>query len=380
MQNKHAYVSQKEAPFPVNTVLITKTDTKGMITYCNDAFVQISGYSRAELIGKSHNIVRHPDMPPQAFEWLWDTLKSERPWRGMVKNRCKNGDHYWVRATVAPVIENARIIGYVSVRKAPTRDQVAEADAFYRELNQSGAQVVSKFEHFKVKNWSLSHKLQAAIQIPLLVLLTIVQFYMTDMLKADALKTATEKGEQIANQIIDSGNMLMVTGQISDVDNRRLLLKKVTSSGNVKTAQLVRVQQVVDQYGAGLPEALLKDDAQRKVIETRQQSVTFSQDASGDPVMRIITPYLASKNFHGTDCTGCHTVQEGTALGASDVVIDLKPEFARIDAMEFWMLMGQLALQVFLYFLISFCVHKFISRPMAVVGREFRNILEGSLD
>ncbi|MDO9053707.1 MAG: PAS domain-containing methyl-accepting chemotaxis protein [Gallionella sp.] len=380
MQNKNAYVSQKEAPFPVNTVLITKTDIKGVITYCNDAFVQISGYSRAELIGKSHNIVRHPDMPPQAFTWLWDTLKSERPWRGMVKNRCKNGDHYWVRATVAPVVENASIIGYVSVRKAPTRDQIAEADAYYRELNQSGAQIVSKFERFKVKNWSLSHKLQAAIQIPLLVLLTIVQFYMTDMLKADALKTASEKGDQIANQIIDSGNMLMVTGQISDADNRRLLLKKVTSSGHVKAAQVVRVQQLVDQYGPGLPDALIKDDAQRMAIEARQQSITFAQDASGDPVMRIITPYLASKNFHGTDCTGCHAVQEGAALGASDVVIDLKPEFARIDVMEFWMLMGQLGLQVFLYFLISYCVHKFVSRPMAVVEKEFRNIMEGNLD
>jgi len=380
MQNKNAYVSQKEVPFPANTVLITKTDTKGVISYCNDAFVAISGYSRAELIGKSHNIVRHPDMPPQAFKWLWDTLKSERPWRGMVKNRCKNGDHYWVLATVAPVIENASIIGYVSVRKAPSRNQVAEAETLYRELNQSGAQIVSNFERFKVKNWSLSHKLQAAIQIPLLILLTVVQFYMTDMLKEDALKTAAEKGNLIASQIIDSGNMLMVTGQISDADNRRLLLKKVTASGNVKTAQVVRVQQVVDQYGAGLPDALLKDDAQRTAIETRQQSIAFAQDASGDPVMRIITPYLASKNFHGTDCTGCHAVQEGTALGASDVVIDLKPEFARINAMEYWMLMGQLALQVFLYLLISYCIHKFVSRPMAVMEKEFRNIMEGNLD
>ena len=92
MQNKHAHVTRREVPFPANTVLITKTDTKGLITYCNDAFVAISGYAREELIGKSHNIVRHPDMPPQAFKWLWDTLKSERPWRGMVKNRCKNGD------------------------------------------------------------------------------------------------------------------------------------------------------------------------------------------------------------------------------------------------------------------------------------------------
>ena len=123
MQNKNAYVSQKEVPFPAGTVLVSKTDTKGIITYCNDAFVSISGYSREELLGKSHNIVRHPDMPPQAFKWLWDEIKAGRPWRGVVKNRCKNGDHYWVRATVAPFIEQGKITGYVSIRRAPTANR-----------------------------------------------------------------------------------------------------------------------------------------------------------------------------------------------------------------------------------------------------------------
>ena len=104
MQNKNAYVTQKEVPFPAGKVVVSKTDTKGIITYANDAFVAISGFSREELIGKSHNILRHPDMPSEVFRWLWDTLKSERPWRGMVKNRCKNGDYYWVNSTVAPII------------------------------------------------------------------------------------------------------------------------------------------------------------------------------------------------------------------------------------------------------------------------------------
>ena len=94
MQNKHAYVTQKEVAFPEQAVLISRTDTKGITTYANEAFVALSGYSREELVGRSHNIVRHPDMPPQAFKWLWDTLKDGRPWSGTVKNRCKNGDHY----------------------------------------------------------------------------------------------------------------------------------------------------------------------------------------------------------------------------------------------------------------------------------------------
>jgi len=380
MQNKNAHVTQKEVAFPVGSVLITKTDTKGNITYTNDAFVEISGFTREELLGKSHSIVRHPDMPPQAFKWLWDTLKSERPWRGMVKNRCKNGDHYWVRATIAPVLEGGKIIGYVSVRKTATRSQIAEAETLYRKLNQTGEQIVSKFEWLKVKNWSLKGKLQSAIQIPLLVILTLAQLYVTSSLKEDALTSASEKGDLIANQIIDSSNMLMVTGQISDVANRKLLIEKVTSSGNVKTAQVVRAPQIAEQYGAGLPDEQIKDDVQRQVLESKQQKVIFAKDANGDPVMRVVTPYLASKNFHGTDCTTCHSVAEHSITGASDLLIDLKPDFARIHQIEFRMVVGQVILQVFLFFFIGFCVDKFIRRPLADVDREFSNIVEGNLD
>jgi len=380
MQNKNAYVSQKEVPFPAGTVLVSKTDTKGITTYANDAFVAISGYTRAELIGVNHNIVRHPDMPPQAFKWLWDTLKAERPWRGVVKNRCKNGDHYWVRATVAPIIEGGQIIGYVSVRKPPTREQIAGAEALYRELNQSGDQIVSKYERLKIKNWSMKGKLQAAIQIPLLVILTIAQLYMTSSLKDDALEMAGENGSLVANQIIDSSNILMVTGQIGEANNRTLLLKKAMASGSVKSAQMVRVQQVVEQYGAGLPDEQIKDEVQRQVIASGKQRITFAKDEHGDPIMRVTTPYLASKDFHGTDCTTCHTVPADTVLGASDVVVDLKADFTRINKMEMRMLIGQIALQIFLLFFIGYCVDKFIRRPMNAVNKEFRNIMEGNLD
>ncbi len=380
MQNKHAHVTQKEVTYPANMVLITKTDTRGIITYTNDAFVQLSGFSREELIGKSHNIVRHPDMPPQAFKWLWDTLKDERPWRGMVKNRCKNGDHYWVRATIAPVIEGGKIIGYVSVRKAPSREQIAQAETLYRTLSQSNEAIVSKYERFKIKNWSMKGKLQTAIQIPLLAILTLAQLYVTDEQKQDALQGATEKGNLIASQIIDSSNMLMVTGQIGDLANRKLLIEKVTSSGGVKSAKMLRNQQIVDQYGPGLPEERIDDDAQRRAIESGKQLVKIDTSAAGEPVLRIVTPYPASRNFHGTDCTACHAVPENTMVGASDLVIDLTPDFARIHKMKVQMVAGQLLLQVFLYFFIGFCVDRFIRRPLASVDREFRNIMEGNLD
>lgn len=188
MQNKNAFISQKEVPFTAGKVLISKTDTKGIITYVNDEFVAISGYTREELIGKSHNIVRHPDMPPQAFEWLWDTLKQGLPWRGLVKNRCKSGDHYWVRATVAPIIENNQITGYVSVRQPPTRAQVSEAEALYRELNQSEKKIVSKYDRFKFKNWPINFKLNFGVQIALLVMFGFGQVYISPLLNQAILQ------------------------------------------------------------------------------------------------------------------------------------------------------------------------------------------------
>jgi len=132
-------VTQLEVPFPDNGYLVSKTDTKGIITHANDAFVAISGYNRQELIGSSHNIVRHPDMPVEAFADLWQTIKSGLPWRGIVKNRCKNGDYYWVEAFVVPVRKNGTTMGYMSVRTLPGRDQIRQAEALYSAVRDKRA-------------------------------------------------------------------------------------------------------------------------------------------------------------------------------------------------------------------------------------------------
>jgi aerotaxis receptor len=136
---KNLPVTQVERCFPKGKLIVSKTDLKGIITYANDAFVEISGFSREELLGKNHNIVRHPDMPPQAFQDLWDTIKKGQPWRGIVKNRCKNGDHYWVDAFVVPIRKDDQITGYMSVRTEPSRAQIDAAAALYRQLNEGKA-------------------------------------------------------------------------------------------------------------------------------------------------------------------------------------------------------------------------------------------------
>ena len=134
-------VSGRERSFPAERYLISATDTRGIITYCNDEFVEISGFSRDELIASPHNIVRHPDMPSAVFSHMWDYLKAGRSWMGIVKNRCKNGDHYWVSAYVTPIHEHGRVVGYESVRTKPTTDQVRRAEVLYARMKQGRSAV-----------------------------------------------------------------------------------------------------------------------------------------------------------------------------------------------------------------------------------------------
>ena len=132
---KNLPVTLVEVPFPTGKYMVSRTDLKGIISWADETFIQISGFTAGELIGQNHNIIRHPDMPVAAFQDLWDTLKDGRPWRGTVKNRCKNGDHYWVDALIVPVRKHDQTIGYMSVRTAPTRQQISEAEALYKQLN-----------------------------------------------------------------------------------------------------------------------------------------------------------------------------------------------------------------------------------------------------
>ena len=132
-------VTPVEQRFPSGQRLISATDTTSLITYCNPEFAAISGYSEAELIGSPHNLVRHPDMPAAVYALMWRHLKAGKSWMGIVKNRCRNGDYYWVNAYVTPILEGGRVIGYESVRVCPTREQVRRAEALYARLRQGQA-------------------------------------------------------------------------------------------------------------------------------------------------------------------------------------------------------------------------------------------------
>ena len=173
-------VTNVEFPLDDYTLIVSKTDLKGQITFINKDFIDVSGFTEAELIGQPHNLVRHPDMPVEAFEDMWRDLKDGRPWTGMVKNRCKNGDHYWVLATATPMRENGQVTGYMSVRRKPSRQQIEAAENAYRLFREKKAGGLHILHGAVVKGgesafarYSLKGKLSAGFGVILAALVVV---------------------------------------------------------------------------------------------------------------------------------------------------------------------------------------------------------------
>ncbi|MCG8296049.1 methyl-accepting chemotaxis protein [Pseudomonas entomophila] len=129
-------VTGREVDYPGDANILSTTDLDSRITYANDDFLRVSGFTRDELLGHAHHVVRHPDMPPQAFAQMWQALKAGRSWMGLVKNRCKNGDHYWVSAFVSPISSGGQALEYQSVRTKPSVEQVEAAERCYARLRE----------------------------------------------------------------------------------------------------------------------------------------------------------------------------------------------------------------------------------------------------
>lgn len=134
--SRRVLVKDEEIPYPEGKLIVSRTDLQGIITHCNQAFVEMSGYSEAELIGQPHYILRHPDMPKAVFQDAWSTALQGKKWQGYVKNLCKDGRYYWVYATIIPNIRQGRAVSCTSVRRKPSRTQVAAHQALYAKLKR----------------------------------------------------------------------------------------------------------------------------------------------------------------------------------------------------------------------------------------------------
>ena len=233
---KNLPITDQEVEFPPGEEIISTTSLKGIITSFNDTFQKISGFEADELLHKNHNVIRHPEMPPAAFEDLWKAMKSNHHWMGIIKNRVKNGNHYWVDGYVSPIIENGEVTGYESVRTKPTRERVERAERVYRRLNNGqSAQDGHVFSRMGLKKrfilahvvslilaLGLSHLLfsdSASLSAMTSLLIALAVFGLISIWAFSPLKKAAEKArEEINNPLM----ALIYTGRSDEIGQIQL--------------------------------------------------------------------------------------------------------------------------------------------------------------
>ncbi len=256
-------VTNQEYILKETETIVSKTDLQGNITYVNLDFLRISGFSERELLGAPQNIVRHPDMPAEAFRDLWQTLKSGKAWTGLVKNRSKNGDHYWVEAHAAPIIKDGQAVGYTSIRVRPERNQVAAAERAYSairsgsknlEVCEGEAVVRSTLSRFSAR-WELSIKAKLSLWVGVMVALFVADFIAgrvipTELHAGDWSVTFTVLG--ILTAI--TGGLMMQRAVVAplaqakkDIDRMSAgdLSGRIHASGDNEIAQLMQALRIL---------------------------------------------------------------------------------------------------------------------------------------
>lgn len=322
---KNLPVTNKEIKLKENDTIISTTDKKGQITYINNTFLEISGFTEQELVGQSHNIVRHPDMPPEAFEDLWNTVKSGKTWTGIVKNRCKNGDHYWVEAFVSPVFQGDQLVGYQSVRSKPANDQIVHAEVIYEKLNTNA---IKKLPHKKsIQNTSIRFRLFSALFIagilplsgdalramnlisetlmmtlvlgaPIILVISAILLQLTvfkplenisstlsrisggDLSQQIKIKSKDEVGELQLNVKIMQARLQMIIGKISEVSDKTNQQATTLSSSSHET-----VDMITAQYGHSEELMASMNDISnitQQVVTHTEQAVTAVDEASSE--------------------------------------------------------------------------------------------------
>ncbi|MFC0312509.1 methyl-accepting chemotaxis protein [Chromohalobacter canadensis] len=212
-------VTQREHELADEDYLLSRTDLKGVITYANPAFVEISGFTYDELVGSPHNIVRHPDMPPLAYENLWATLKKGEIWGGLVKNRCKNGDFYWVHATVTPIFEGGEVVGYTSVRVKPTAKARAEAERTYAAMS-AGKRRGVKLERGQIQHTGVLARLKSLKfntfkgRLVTMVVAAVLMLAVSSVLSMVSLQRAGDKLQALSEQGLEDVARLQQIDQL----------------------------------------------------------------------------------------------------------------------------------------------------------------------
>ncbi len=377
-------VTQNEIKLTANTLIVSKTDPQGRITYVNKDFVEISGYSESELIGEPHNLVRHPDMPTEAFADLWETLKAGRPWTGYVKNRAKNGDFYWVLANAAPIIENGKTLGYISARRLATPEAIAAHEAVYRQFREKRqgnliirhGKAVSRYR-LSLNDFGIGAKLWSGIAVIIAAASIAVGSSWLGMQEAEQRLSGFMAHEQ---KLLDSYSEMYAQGLQMGQAMRNIVLDPSNNKAYANAEQARHdFQEQLEQARAVLD----SDEGVRRSLEQIGQLSTqhFAVQA------RIISTLKSG------DMAAVHKIlnDEDTPLWREykKIILDSRQSLASkvssgrasvqegvASAGRFALLSGLIALTIAA--LMALLLTRTIRRPMQEMGETFANVLQGN--
>ena len=316
MARKHVQIQDSEVEFPADVQLVSTTDLRGVITYANPAFCRIAGYHVDELIGHNHNLVRHPDMPKAAFADLWDRLKEGNPWRGMVKNRCKDGRYYWVDAYVTPIYEQGKISGYQSVRCKPEPQLKQVAAQAYQALlktEQGGASKLPSLHSARplllgllmlgLFGWAAFSQGALTVLLMLLPLLAITGTYWRELIALPRYLKRLGQQYDSLTRLVYSGDS---PGAIADFHLKMLQARIRTVLGRVNDATHP-LQTLATDLQDSSHQAFL--DINEQDAQTQQMAAAMTQMAS---TAHEIARNIQDTNGQVTEArSSCqHTVQQ----------------------------------------------------------------------
>ncbi|WP_062065339.1 methyl-accepting chemotaxis protein [Cellvibrio sp. OA-2007] len=330
----NGHITGKEIHLSTNDEIVSSSNLRGDIEFANETFCRISGFSHEELLNQPHNILRHPQMPPAAFAMLWTALKAGKPWMGIVKNRCKNGDHYWVDAYVTPLRQNGQVYGYESVRAKADPDVVRRAELVYARLNQ-GKPAYSAVEKF----WSqFGSSVLVALCSWILLLLTANLFAslsISSLLAATIIALITGGAAQVLQQKHMAQALEEAHATINDPFAAYIYTGRCDAMGEIELAQHAmksRLRTALGRFGESARELQQKAGAAhhhaRKTYEgmTAQQQETAGV-ATAMQQMALAVQEVASGASQTSIATGAaiDEVEKGNQVieGARHAIDDL---------------------------------------------------------
>ncbi|MGZ4969147.1 MAG: methyl-accepting chemotaxis protein [Methylobacter sp.] len=371
--------------------IVTKTDLNGIITYANEDFIQISGFTKDELIGASHNIIRHPDMPTEVFEDLWKSIKADRPWTGLIKNRCKNGDFYWVLANITPFYENDKLIGYMSVRSKPSQKQVTEtADAYLKfRQGKAGNLKIQDGEIVKntllgafssLENISIKIRLSILIAFTSILLLVIGAMGLIGMKKdAEGLFTVLNDHMLTLNQVSQIQKLMQINHVYITTSLLNPVAEVILNNTHEIEQNIATISKIFDEYAQSSFDQNEKNqldkfngDKNRFVMESLQP--TLSALRNNDIVLanRIIkdklTPLYALVN---------EDAQQLLQLQIDDTQkVLLASQLRYYTIREITCILGAVGILFILW--LSMSLHRSLVRPLNATIKDFAQIAQGN--